>query len=66
VPPLHRAIALEQVHDLAVQVSHDLHLDVTGIAHEFLEVDLVVAECCLGFAARGGNLFNQVRLVSSP
>ena len=34
VPPLHRAVALEQVHDLAVRVAHDLHFDVAGIAGE--------------------------------
>ena len=32
VPPLHRAVALEQVHQVAVLVAEDLHLDVAGPA----------------------------------
>jgi hypothetical protein len=36
---------------------------VAGIAHEFLEVDLVVAEGGAGLPARRGNLFQQAGLV---
>ncbi len=56
---LYRAVALEQVHDLSVQVTHDLHFDVAGVANEFLEVDLVIAERGPGFPARCRNLLDQ-------
>ena len=35
VAPLHRAVALAQVHDPAVRVAHDLDLDVPGRARYF-------------------------------
>jgi hypothetical protein len=50
VAPLHRAVALEQVYDIAVRVAENLNLDVTRALDEFLEIDLIVAECGLGLS----------------
>ncbi len=60
VAPLHGAVALEQVHEVAVAVAEDLHLDVACTAHQLLEIDLVVAERGLGFAARRGNHLREL------
>ena len=54
VAPLHGAVALVQVHEVAVRVAEDLHLDVPRAPHELFEVDLVVAERRLRLAACGG------------
>ena len=62
VAPLHRAVALEQVHEIAVRVAEDLHFDVPRLAHQLLEIDLVVAEARLGFAARDGQQLRQLRI----
>jgi len=52
--PLDRALALEQVHDLALGVGQDLHLDVPGPLDELLQHHHVVAEGGPGLAARAG------------
>ena len=52
VAPLHGAVALEQVHEVAVRVAEHLHLDVARAAHQLLEIHLVVAEAGLRLAAR--------------
>ena len=44
VAALDRAFALEQVHDLAVRVAEDLHLDMARRVDEALEEDGAVAE----------------------
>ena len=44
VAPLHRAIALAEVHDVAVVVGHDLKLDVVRVLDQLLDVDAGVAE----------------------
>lgn len=44
VAPLHRAVALEQVHGLAGLVGEDLHLDVPGAHHGLLQEHPGVAE----------------------
>ena len=49
---LHRAIPLEQVHQVPVEIAEDLDLDVTRAPHELLDVHLVVAEGERGFASR--------------
>ena len=49
---LHRAIPLEQVHQIAVQIAENLHLDVTRAPHELLDVHRVVAEGAGRFAPR--------------
>jgi hypothetical protein len=52
VAALQRAIALEQVDDVAVPVREDLHLDVPGREHVLLDEHARVAERRLGFALR--------------
>ena len=44
VAPLHRAVALEEMNDLAVRVGQHLDLQMAGPPDEPLEVDLVLAE----------------------
>src|SRR4029453_13662109 len=41
---LHRAVPVEQVHEIPVQVAEHLDLDVTRALYELLDVDLVVAD----------------------
>ncbi len=50
---LQRAIALPKVHDVAVAVGEDLHLDVPRLLDVFLEVDAAVLEGVLGFLLGG-------------
>ena len=50
VAQLDRAVALEEVHDVALAVAQDLDLDVARPRHDLLEEDRVVAEGRLGFA----------------
>ena len=52
VAPLHGAVALEEMHRLAVSVAQDLHLDVAGALDQFFQVDLVLAEGGRSLAAR--------------
>ena len=59
VAALDRAVALEQVHQVAVAVAEDLHLHVAGAAHQLLEVHLVLAEGALGLAAGRGDGVEQ-------
>ena len=51
---LHRAVALEQVHQVAVLVAQDLHLDVLGADHQLFDEDRIVTErlAGLGLGAR--------------
>ena len=44
MPPLHGAIALEQVHERSVQIAEDLDLDVARPAQQPFRVHLVLAE----------------------
>ncbi len=48
MPPLHRAIALPKVHDVAVMVGDDLHFDVPRVLDVFFQIDAGVAEGRLG------------------
>src|SRR5205085_2500557 len=52
VTPLDRALALPQVHDLAVRIAEDLDLDVARPLDVLLEQQRVVAERRLRLAAR--------------
>ena len=52
VPPLHRAVALEEVDEVAVQVAEQLHLDVPGPLDELLHEDGRRAEGRLAFPLR--------------
>ena len=60
VASLHRAVALEQVHHVAVQVAQHLDLDVMRTAHQLLQVHLVIAEGRLRLAPRHRQLHAQV------
>jgi len=51
VPPLHRAVALSQVHDVAVRVGHHLDLEVARASDQPLQQQPVVAERGGGFPA---------------
>ena len=50
VAPLHRTVALEQMHQIAMIVAEQLHLDVPGLFDELFEIHLVLAERRLGLA----------------
>jgi hypothetical protein len=63
IAALHCAVAFEQVHEVAVRVADDLHLDMARAAHEFLEIDLVLAEGRLRLAPRSRNRLDQGRVV---
>ena len=65
VAALHGAVALVEVHEVAVAVTEDLHLDVPRAAHQLLEIDLVVAERGLGFAPRDRQQFGKLAPLSS-
>jgi hypothetical protein len=56
VPPLNRALALAEVHHVAVVVADDLELDVAGVVEVLLDVDVAVAEGGLGLALRGAKV----------
>ena len=62
VAPLHGAVALEQMHEVAVRVAEDLHFDVPRLAHQLLEIHLVVAEAGLGLAARHRQQLGELRI----
>ncbi|SPF81546.1 hypothetical protein PRI8871_03370 [Pseudoprimorskyibacter insulae] len=60
VATLHRAVALEQVIDLAVAVAKDLHLDVARAEDHLFQISFAVAKGGLGLAATFQNLFLQL------
>ena len=62
VAPLDRAVALEQVHGIAVLVAEHLHLDMARPLDQLLEIDLVLAERRLGLALGLHDLARQVGL----
>src|SRR5262249_22596090 len=53
VTALERALALAEVNDVVVLIGEDLKLDVARAVEILLEVDAILAERGLGFAARG-------------
>ena len=61
IAALHRAVALEQMHQIAVQVAQNLHFDMARAAHQLFQIHLVVAEGRQRFAARDVELFRQLR-----
>ena len=64
VAALHRAVALEQMDDVAVLVAEQLHLDVAGPLDQLFEIDLVLAERGLGLALGLRDLARQIGLVA--
>ncbi len=63
IAPLHGAIALVQMHQIAVRVAQDLHFHVARAADQLLEINLVLAESRLGLAPRGGHGFDEIVVV---
>ena len=61
VAALQAALALAEVHDVAVAVGEHLHLDVPGVQHEPLEEQGVVTERGGRLAARAGQGGRQFR-----
>ena len=55
MPPLDRALALDERHDRAVLIAEQLDLDVARPHEPALEVDGGVAERGAGLGARGAN-----------
>ena len=66
VATLHRAVALEQVDDLAGRVAEHLHLDVPGPDHRLLQVHPRIAERGFGFAHRLGEGRSQLLGIVDP
>ena len=52
MPPLHAAIALPQMHDVAVMIGQHLHFDVPRVLDVFFEIHVAVAERGLGLGPR--------------
>ncbi|MCY1220949.1 hypothetical protein D9M72_329860 [compost metagenome] len=65
VAALDRAVALEEMHDIAVGIAEDLAFDVAGAFDELFEIDLVLAEGGLGLALGFGHLADQVFRVAN-
>ena len=63
VAPLHRAVPLVQMHQIAVVVAEDLDLDMAGAADQLLEIDLVIAERRQALAPRRLDRVGEPRLV---
>ena len=57
--PLDRALALAEVHDVAVMIADDLELDVPRALQVFLEIDIAVAERSFGLALSGAQRVRQ-------
>ena len=60
VAALDRAVALEQMHGVAMGVAEHLHLDMAGALDQLFEIDLVLAEGGLGLALALGHLAREV------
>ena len=59
VAPLHGAVALEQMHHIAMMIGQDLHLHMAGIGHQFFQVHLAVTEGAFGFAPGRSHKIDQ-------
>jgi hypothetical protein len=64
--PLDGAIALEQMHGIAVGIGEDLHLDMARAGHEALDQHAVVAEAAIGLARRAGQRIGELGRRSRP
>ncbi|CCW19023.1 hypothetical protein EBBID32_33820 [Sphingobium indicum BiD32] len=60
VAALERAVALEQVDDIAMAVAKDLHLDMAWVGDPFFEQDMVIAEAGRGLALAGGERVGEI------
>ncbi len=63
-PPLHRAVALVEVHQVAVLVAHELHLNVLGALDELLQKHGIVAEGIERLVARLEEALFQLLIVA--
>ena len=61
MPALDRALALAQVHDVAVVIAEHLELDVARRVEVLLDVDVADAERRFGLALRGLERVRQIR-----
>src|SRR3546814_2783857 len=61
MPPLERAVALEQVDDIAVGVAEHLHLDMAGGQDIFLDQHMIIAERCRRLALARGERVDEIR-----
>ena len=59
VAALDRAVALEQMHEIAMGIAQQLDLDMAGAAHEFFQIHLVIAEGGFRLALGGSDGFEQ-------
>ena len=67
VPPLNRALPLEQMHEMPVPIAQDLHLDMTRRRQVPLEEHALIAEGRPGLPPRGRHRLGQrVRLARDP
>ncbi len=66
VPPLQRAIALEQMHHVAVGVGEDLDLDMARREDVFLHQHARIAECARGLALRALQGGVEIRHLLDP
>ena len=66
VPPLHRAIALEEVHVVTVGVAEDLHFDVARALDVLFQEDLLVAEGAGRLALAGGEVGGELLRLVHP
>src|SRR4051812_18586821 len=60
VPPLDRAVALTDRHDVTLTVSQQLNLDVTGVLDVALDVDGTVTEGSCRLPTRALDRFEQL------
>ena len=60
IAPLHRAVALEQMHEVAVRIAQNLHLDVTRAADELFQVHLVFAEGGFRLSTRDAHRLDEL------
>src|SRR5262245_40114795 len=62
---LDRALALEQMHHMAVMIGEDLELDVTGRFDQPLDVERAVSECGLCFTSGLRNGARELRGIAN-
>src|SRR5690606_16356342 len=62
VAALDGAVALEEMHDIAVCIAQNLDLDMARALHELFQIDLVLAESGLRFALAFGDLAGKIGL----
>ena len=63
VAPLHRAVALEKVHHIAVRIGKHLDLDVPRLGEVLFHQHRIVAEACCRLALAGGE--HRIELVGT-